>query len=303
MQPNKDFIGLPKSFWANIRTISQEVGYTVRLKRIAGVKGPPGPIKVPTPAEVQKALQSINLSSSHLFGPTGTPTDLGRQVLEYYTYRADILNRVVEPLLMNALQATALFEKLQGIGTKAGAVVPMNKQSGEMKKPAYFTAIINMLIEAGLAGLPCNYNPQELTTVTRNREPFRTLARRVDGAFPRAVDPIAVWEIKEYYYTTTFGSRVADGVYETLLDGMELEELDAALRQLAKHDHRPEHIEHLLMVDAHFTWWIKGRSYLCRIIDMLHMGYVDEVLFGREVATRIPEIVKTWVEKYKILNA
>jgi len=28
-----------------------------------------------------------------------------------------------------------------------------------------------------------------------------------------------------YYYTTTFGSRVEDGVYETLLDGMELEEL------------------------------------------------------------------------------
>ena len=23
----------------------------------------------------------------------------------------------------------------------------------------------------------------------------------------------------EYYYTTTFGSRVADGVYETLLEG------------------------------------------------------------------------------------
>ena len=32
---------------------------------------------------------------------------------------------------------------------------------------------------------------------------------------------MALWEIKEYYYTTTFGSRVADGVYETLLDGLE----------------------------------------------------------------------------------
>ena len=56
--------------------------------------------------------------------------------------------------------------------------VPMNKQSKEKKKPAYFTGIINMLIEANIEGLPCNYNPQELTTVTRNKEPFRTLARR-----------------------------------------------------------------------------------------------------------------------------
>ncbi|MGH9565995.1 MAG: DUF7687 domain-containing protein [Candidatus Angelobacter sp.] len=26
------------------------------------------------------------------------------------------------------------------------------------------------------------------------------------------------------------------------------------------------------MVDSAFTWWVKGRSYLCRIVDMLHMG-------------------------------
>jgi hypothetical protein len=29
---------------------------------------------------------------------------------------------------------------------------------------------------------------------------------------------------------------------------------------------------------------------------MLHMGYVDEVLFGREVIERLPEIVPTWVK-------
>lgn len=52
------------------------------------------------------------------------------------------------------------------------------------------------------------------------------------------------------------------------------------------------------MVDAHSTWWVKGRSYLCRIIDMLHMGCVDEVLFGKEVATKLPDIAKGWVREY-----
>jgi len=28
---------------------------------------------------------------------------------------------------------------------------------------------------------------------------------------------------------------------------------------------------------------------------MLHMGYVDEVLFGREVIDRLPELVREWV--------
>jgi hypothetical protein len=109
----------------------------------------------------------------------------------------------------------------------------------------------------------------------------------VDGAFPGTVNPIAIWEIKEYYYTTTFGSRVADGVYETLLDGMELQEL---------YENEQVTVKHYLMVDAHFTWWDKGRSYLCRIFDMLHMGLIDEVLFGREVVERLPILVNEWAK-------
>ncbi len=54
-------------------------------------------------------------------------------------------------------------------------------------------------------------------------------------------------------------------------------------------------VKHYLMVDAHYTWWNCGKSYLCRIIDMLHMGYVDEVIFGREVIAELPRIVKEWV--------
>jgi hypothetical protein len=128
-----------------------------------------------------------------------------------------------------------------------------------------------MLIEENLKGLPCNYDPKKLTTVTRDGIPLRTLARRVDGAFPHVVNPIAIWEIKEYYYTTTFGSRVADGVYETLVDGMELEELFLNEKIC---------VRHYLILDDYLTWWEMGKSYLCRIVDMLHMGYIDEALFG-----------------------
>ena len=163
----------------------------------------------------------------------------------------------------------------------------MNKQKGAKKTYAYFTGIINMIIEANVAGIPCDYDPRKLTTVTHRGAPLRTLARRIDGAFPRPVDPIAVWEIKEYYYTKTFGSRVADGVYETLLDGMELHEL------LASENRK---VLHYLFVDDHYTWWDCGRSYLCRILDMLHMGFVDEVLFGYEVVERLPGIVKGWTK-------
>jgi len=50
------------------------------------------------------------------------------------------------------------------------------------------------------------------------------------------INPIAIWEIKEYYYTTTFGSRVADGVYETLPDGLELREAKENLKIHVEHN-------------------------------------------------------------------
>lgn len=200
------------------------------------------------------------------------------------SYRPDVLNTFVKPRLMNAKQAGKAFARVQK-ATKSKLPVPMNKQKGDKKRPAYLTAMVNMLIDANIRGLPCDYDPRELTTFTHMGAPLRTLARRIDGAFPSAVNPIAVWEIKEYYYTTTFGSRVADGVYETLLDGMELDEL----RQSEK-----VACQHYLMIDARYTWWDCGRSYLCRIVDMLHMGYVDEVLVGTEVLERLPKLAKEW---------
>lgn len=68
---------------------------------------------------------------------------------------------------------------------------------------------------------------------------------------------------------------------------MELEEL---------REHENIDVKHYLMVDAYLTWWIMGKAYLCRIFDMLHMGYVDEVIFGDEVVTEMPRIVAEWVE-------
>ncbi len=49
-----------------------------------------------------------------------------------------------------------------------------------------------------------------------------------------------------------------------------------------------------LFVDDKYTWWNCGKSYLCRLIDMMHTGFVDEVIFGEEVFNRWPKIVKSW---------
>ncbi|MHC1728046.1 MAG: hypothetical protein AB9866_18930 [Syntrophobacteraceae bacterium] len=279
MVPNELFLKQPKSFWAYIRSISENYGYTVRGQNS---------IKVPNALAVRNSLESLGLDPTPLFSGRET-TALGKVILDYFSYRAKVLNTFVEQHLMDVDDARELFESLhKRLCPKCH--LPMNKQKNEKKAPAYFTGIINMLIESNLNGISCNYNPRQLTTVTKNRLAVRTLARWVDGAFPQVINPIAVWEIKEYYYTTTFGSRVADGVYESLLDGMELEEL---------HEHEGINVQHLLMIDSHNTWWKDGKSYLCRMIDMLHMGYVDEIIFGKEAVDRMPIIVRGWVAEHK----
>ena len=278
MRADPTFLAQTKEFWAHIRTISQQVGYTQRGE---------GTIKVPTLAEIGSALLALELSTRQIVSEHGVVTPFGQVVLNYFAFRARVLNGTVQAQLMDRAAAERSFTRLKR-KLNPKCPLPMNKQSGEKKNFAFFTGIVNMLIEAGIEGSPCDYDPRALTTITRDSMPLRTLARRVDGAFPTAVNPISIWEIKEYYYTTTFGSRVADGVYETLLDGMELEELAASTGY---------QIDHVLFIDGHYTWWGCGRSYLCRMIDMLHMGYVDEIIFGNEVIDRLPLLVQEWMKK------
>jgi hypothetical protein len=277
LRPIERFLKKPKSFWASVRSLSQHIGYSAKDSII-----------VPTLPQMISAFVDLGLNESKLFAD-GLQTQLATDLLDYFSQRAVLLMKHVEPRLMDADRARDLFRKHRN-ELNPQCPIPMNKQKGEKRAEAFLTGLVNMLIEKNAAGQACDYDPRELTTITRDGEPIRTLARRVDGAFPSTVNPIAVWEIKEYYYTTTFGSRVADGVYESLLDGMELEEL---------REHEKIDVRHYLMVDAHFTWWTCGKAYLCRLIDMLHMGYVDEVLFGDEVVGELPRIVAEWVELSK----
>ena len=280
MKPDDRFVSQPKVFWANVRLLSQVIGYTERRTR---------QIKVPSPDEMVAALDKAGLTTTHLFDERHLATTLGRVISEYFEYRARILNTYVEPRLMDSERAREVIEDLRTY-LSPSCPLPMNKQKGDKRAPAYLTGIANMLIEANAQEIGCDYDPRELTTVTQNNQPLRTLARRVDGAFPSTRNPTAVWEIKEYYYTTTFGSRVADGIYETLLDGLEIEELKSS---------EDVSIKHYLLIDSHYTWWVCGRSYLCRLIDLLNMGYLDEVLFGYEVVERWPGIVQSWVREVR----
>jgi hypothetical protein len=283
MKANSKFLSQPLEFWANVKLISQKVGYTERGT---------SKVKIPNVEDIVKVYSALELNYSRII-ENDTLTKEGALLLEYFKFRAEFLNDNVEANLMNVEEAAELYQKLNKEFAPT-CPIPQNKQTGAKSGPAYFTSIINILIEANSKGYPCDYDPRELSAFTQDNFPVRSLSRRVDGAFPNVINPIALWEIKEYYYTTTFGSRIADGVYETLLDGFELAEAREFLNR---------QIHHYLMVDDYNTWWKMGRSYLCRICDMLHMGFITEVLFGKEVVERVPVIVKEWIQQHDNNNS
>lgn len=278
MKPNENFVSLDLEFWSNVKLLGQRLGY---YKNGGG-------FVVPSKQQIKDAYGSEGLNITKLISD-GSWTEYGELLIRYFEYRRDVLNDSVRGFLMDVNVARQLFEERYLTG-RYRCPMPLNKQTGDKKSYAYFTCIINMLIEENSYGITCDYDPRELTSITVDGYPMRTLSRRVDGAFPGPINPIAIWEIKEYYYTTTFGSRIADGVYETMLDGYELSEVRDSLRR---------NVKHYLMVDAYQTWWEMGKSYLCRIIDMLHMGFIDEAIFGREVIERIPVLVSEWVAEYQ----
>lgn len=278
MKAFETFQGMDTTFWALVKFASENLGYTKRGK---------AQVKSYKYDEVKKLCNDNDIR---------IPDEQIQKVCDYSRERANILNNYVEKMLMTGDEAHQAFLNCEEVYRNGyfQCKIPMNKQRGSMKQIAYFTAMINILAEktiretTGLEQIGFDDDPRGLVYLW-NRKGCLTGAssRRFDGAFPSIRNPLMVWEIKEYYYATTFGSRVADGVYETQLDGYEFNEI---------YNRTGTKVYHVLFIDAYGTWWKKGKSYLCRIIDILNSGIVDEVIVGREIFTRWPELIKEIIQ-------
>jgi len=225
MRAFEEYRSMPAEFWALIKFVSESLGYTER-----------GTVCTYTTDDLQHLFDYHNISYDYR---------ILRNVKEYCEARAEMLNNFVQFQLMDGETARLEFEDLYATYSNDALLckIPINKQRGNMKKVNYFTAIINILTEISLrnssrfeGSLGFDDDPGGLVYVfDENNQVVGASSRRFDGAYPSIINPEIVWEIKEYYYATTFGSRVADGVYETQLDGHEF--LDIANRTSHKVTH------------------------------------------------------------------
>jgi len=269
MKANEKFLGKGSEFWALAKYVSEQFGYSNRKSKSNLYPT----VKWPSPDEIVKTLDAQKIAR------TGMKEDDYAVVSEYLKFRADTLNNEVQHMLMDRAQAKDEFDLIKD-RVKPSLPIPWNRQRGDKRHEAYLAAMVGMLAEEVIGADNLVNDAQKLSILTGGGALKGIFSRRFDGAIPATQNPLAVWEIKEYYGTTTFGSRVAGGIYETLLDGHEVNAFEEILQRK---------IQHYLFLDAKLTWWNSGKSFLCRIIDMLHTGHVDEVFFGRQVVTQWPE--------------
>ena len=234
MKAFNEFIHKDASFWAFIKFISETLGYTERRR---------DQVKAYTVIELRSLCHEYNVNTDF--------QTIDDAVL-YSKMRADLLNNFAESSLMSAETACTEFENLLPIyeSKHLHSTLPMNKQKGAMRQVNFFTAIINILTEltvreitGNCAEMGFDCDPHGLTFVWDEKHSIiGASSRRFDGAYPSINSPLIVWEVKEYYYATTFGSRVADGVYETQLDGFEFKEL---------YNRTGRKVFHVLFIDAY----------------------------------------------------
>src|SRR3972149_7310302 len=102
MKPNNEFLNLPKKFWASVRLISQEVGYTEKSTN---------QIKVPVLDEITSKLAKFNIDIPRLLSQLTESGNFSRILQEYFSYRANIINTFVEPHLMTVAEARKVFQQ------------------------------------------------------------------------------------------------------------------------------------------------------------------------------------------------
>lgn len=265
-----EFENESEEFWFRARFIAESLGYTSQEKRVIDRR-----LRTYTPEQIQQLFDNNGLFIST------------REAIRQSNYSLARANAAdyIRSMLMTAEEVQLEYKRFEREAFERGfswdlfpGNIPVNKQKGNKKKVNYLTAFVDISTYFALFGsdYEVDYDPKHLLKFTYNEKASLggVSSRRLDGAIPTLFDPLIVWEIKEYYYTTTFGSRIADGVYETRLDGYEFSKFFDIT------GNRPIHI---LFTDSYSVWWEQGKSYLCRLIDMLNEGSVDRIYFGREV--------------------
>ncbi len=210
--------------------------------------------------------------------------DVAMLLLDYLAFRSTLWS-AGDKLLRTEEEATAFCKK-------KFHEVPKTTQTKNLDHHQSSKAMVlttTRLAEAVCTefGVTIEPNPQRRCVWVAN-EQLHVTARNLDGAVPALVDPFLVWEIKEYWGTTSGGSKMSDAVYECSLVGRELRDFEKRTKL---------HVEHAVLLDGKAQWTAR-KSDLLRFYDLYHQGLIDILVVGREIETEWQPFVSAAIRKH-----
>ncbi|MER5771604.1 hypothetical protein [Streptomyces sp. NPDC001985] len=230
------------------------------------------------PHEIISVLQASGTPAAHgLVGYLRNHDDVLERLSDYWWKRREVSDRILN-LMRTEEEAKADYA---GISDQV-------LQSYGVRLEGYHTSskvLVNTVdalvrLESERSGVPVDTNPQSRAALISDQHIWVS-PRRLDGAIPDLLNPVAIWEIKEYWGKTGGGSKMSDAIYELQLVGLELRMFEEKFGI---------HVNHYAVVDGR-DQWSSRKSDIRRAVDLLYSGILDELVVGEEVLTRWPEIV------------
>lgn len=233
-----------------------------------------------TQAELLDALTKKGTTASKAFVQhlERHPDLLGR-VGEYMFIRQQAGEKMFSSLLRTEEEAES---DLRAIAGRVAIAKYGTQNTAHHQSAKVIAATVNWMTADALAGRFTTFdpNPQSRVAVFEPGHLFVS-PRRLDGAIPTLLNPVGIWEVKEYWGKTKGGSKMSDAIYECQLVGSELRTYE---------DRGGRRIRHYFILDG-LDQWQARRSDLLRAFDLLASGLVDELIVGREVLTDWPRVV------------
>jgi hypothetical protein len=233
--------------------------------------------------EILPSLHAAGTQASYgLVQYLSTRPEMVPRLAEYTQFRA----AAADDLLAQARtedEALADFAKLSSeVVTKYGTQSADHHQSSRVMVQTIEVLTRAICLERGLQ---VNVDPQKRATIISD-DHIWVSPRRLDGAMPSLLNPVGLWEIKEYWGGPGGGSKMSDAIYECQLVGQELRAFE---------DRYGQHVCHYAILDGALQWGSR-RSDLRRAVDLLCSGLLNELLVGREVLSEWPRIVSEMTE-------
>lgn len=158
MKPNDKFKPRSGRFWAHVKYLSEQIGYSAK-----STKGTDGALRY---YELSDAIAILH-SAYHDERNINIDEEFVGGVIEYMHFRTDAITRFVEPALMSKDEAQREYLQLKkDYSPKLAAL--FTRLKGDMRHEAYLASMVQIIAEAAFGHDGFRNDPSRLATIWRN---------------------------------------------------------------------------------------------------------------------------------------